>query len=147
MTGWSILAQRALFARAIVRFMRYRAKTVLTPRRGKVTSYELLTLNRGKHNCTTGTVLLSTRHARPTVQCESSRKRRVPCSTSTERTVQVLYLVSGKIRLAAGRAVCSFAFHIRHTNGASLKNHRPRSCSRVNEVLTREERVGRFLLS
>jgi hypothetical protein len=37
MTGWSILAQRAL-AHNIVRFMRYRAKTVLTPR-GKVTSY------------------------------------------------------------------------------------------------------------
>jgi hypothetical protein len=36
MTGWSILAQRAL-ARAIVRFMRYHAKTMLTPR-GKVTS-------------------------------------------------------------------------------------------------------------
>jgi hypothetical protein len=35
MTGWSILAQRAL-ARAMVRFMRYPA--MLTPR-GKVTSY------------------------------------------------------------------------------------------------------------
>jgi hypothetical protein len=39
MTGWSISAQRAL-AHAIVRFMPYCAKTMLTPR-GKVTSYKV----------------------------------------------------------------------------------------------------------